>query len=80
MKPNAQVQYIDGTGRPTIPLMRLLEQLDAQSRTRVTLPGFTTAERDALDAAPGQIIYNQTTGKLNYYNGVTAAWEAITSA
>jgi hypothetical protein len=77
MKPNAQVQYIDGTGRLTIAGLRLLEQLDAQSRTRVTLPGFTTAERNALDAAQGQIIYNTTTGKLNFYTG--SAWEAVTS-
>jgi hypothetical protein len=78
MKPNAQVQYIDGTGRLTIAGLRLLEQLDAQSRTRVTLPGFTTAERNALEAVQGQIIYNTTTGKLNFYTG--SAWEAVTSA
>lgn len=41
----------------------------------------TTAERDALtgdDLFAGRCVYNETTNKLNFYNG--SAWEAVTSA
>lgn len=78
MKPNAQVQYIDQSGKLTIAGLQLLDALDSASRRRPVLPGFTTTERNALDPVAGQIIYNQTTGKINFYNGT--AWEAVTSA
>lgn len=39
---------------------------------------MTTAERDALTASTGTLIYNTTTNKLNVR--VAAAWEAVTSA
>lgn len=42
------------------------------------LPSLTTAERDALTASAGMIVFNSTTSKLNVYTG--AAWEVITSA
>lgn len=43
------------------------------------LAQYTTVERDAL-ASPyaGQLIYNTTTNKLNFYNGTS--WEEVTSA
>lgn len=78
MKPNAQITYVDASGRLTIAGMQLLDALDAASRRRPVLPGFTTAERDALTAERGQIIYNTTTNKINFWNG--SAWEAATSA
>lgn len=78
MRPNAQIQYIDGTGKLTIAGLQLLDALDEASRRRVVLPGFTTAERNALTATRGQIVFNTTTNKLNFWNGT--AWEAVTSA
>jgi len=44
----------------------------------LVLHGYTTAERDALVAVEGLVIYNTTTNKINFYNGT--AWEAVTSA
>lgn len=42
-------------------------------------PSYTTTERDALTGlAAGQTVYNETTNKLNFYNG--SAWQAVTSA
>lgn len=49
--------------------------LQATGTTQV----LTTTERDALTSpTAGQIIFNSTTSKLNFYNGT--AWEAVTSA
>lgn len=56
------------------------EQANGQ-RPQLVLPIYTTAERDALAdpvAAAGELIYNSSTDKLNFYTG--AAWEAVTSA
>lgn len=39
---------------------------------------LTEAERDALTATKGMIIYNSTSNKLNFYNGT--GWEVVTSA
>ena len=45
------------------------------STTRaVLLPVMTTAQRDALTATDGQLIWNSTTGELNQYDG---AWIAV---
>lgn len=44
----------------------------------LTLPILTDAQRDALTATEGAIIFNTTSNKLNFYTG--AAWEAVTSA
>ena len=42
------------------------------------LPLYTTAERDAIGSPKkGQLIFNTTTLKVNFYNG--SAWAAITS-
>ena len=40
------------------------------------IPVFTTTERDALTASPGETIINTTTGKLEIWNGVSA-WIAV---
>lgn len=40
---------------------------------------YTTTQRDALtNLEEGEVIYNSTTKKLNFYNGTS--WEAVTSA
>lgn len=51
-----------------------LVQIDGQ----LFPPQYTTAERDALSATAGLLVYNSTTNKLNFYNG--SAWEAVTSS
>lgn len=39
---------------------------------------YTSAERDSLSSPfEGQIIYNTTTDKMNFYNGTN--WEEVTS-
>ena len=35
----------------------------------VTLPNYTTSERDALSAAAGDIVFNETTSKTQFYTG-----------
>jgi len=40
----------------------------------VVLPSLSTAERDALTAEVGMVIYNTTTGQLEGYDG---AWQAL---
>lgn len=42
-----------------------------------TPPALTTAQRDALTAAAGMVIFNTTTNKLNVRGA--SAWEAVTS-
>jgi hypothetical protein len=47
------------------------------------LPIYSTAERDALVADIGTIIYNGTTNKINFCKTKAAGagnWEAVTSA
>lgn len=54
--------------------------LDLSSTSRgFRPPSMTTAQRDLI-ASPvaGVMIYNNSTNKLNFYNG--SAWEAVTSA
>jgi hypothetical protein len=41
------------------------------------LPLLTDAQRDALTAVEGAVIYNATDDKIEVYTG--AAWEAVTS-
>lgn len=41
------------------------------------IKSYTTAERDALTASSGMLIYNSTTSKLNVY---TSAWEVLSSS
>ena len=50
--------------------------LDLTSTTAAFLPPrMTTAQRDALTAINGMIVYNSTTGAMNYYKA--GAWTAI---
>ena len=35
----------------------------------LNLKSYTTAQRDALTASAGDIIYNSQTGTIDYYNG-----------
>ena len=42
------------------------------------VPVMTATQRDALTAVTGMLIYNSTSGKLNFY--AAAGWEAVTSA
>ena len=37
------------------------------------LKSYTTTQRDALTSVAGDIIYNSTTNKVQFYNG--SAWE-----
>jgi hypothetical protein len=39
------------------------------------VPRFSTAQRDALEAISGMVIFNTTTNVLNYYDGST--WQAL---
>ena len=48
----------------------------------LTIPNYTTAERDALAAAIGTIIYDTTQNKLCFKNDAavsSTSWEVITS-
>lgn len=49
----------------------------------LVLPIYTTTQRDLLVADVGTIIYNSTTGKLNFCDTKAAgagSWQAVTSA
>ena len=35
----------------------------------VTLPNYTTSERDALSSAAGDIVFNESTAKTQFYTG-----------
>ena len=54
-------------------------KLDIDSTTgAVLLPRMTTAQRDALTAVNGMIIYNSTTNAFNFYEN--GAWVAKVNA
>lgn len=62
-------------------LVNRITELQNELRTisgRPAIPQMTTVERNSI-AVPlaGYIIYNTTTNKLNFYNGV--GWEVVTS-
>ena len=49
----------------------------------LTLPNWTTTQRDLMVAEVGTIIYNTTTNKINICKTKAAgagSWEAVTSA
>lgn len=73
MKPNQAVPYVQPDGRLNVSGMQLLADLG-----RVLPPRMTTTQRGSYDAQAGEIIFNTTTGKLNFWTGT--AWEAVTSA
>ena len=39
---------------------------------------LNATQRDALSTSTGALVYNSSTGKLNFYTGT--AWEAVTSS
>jgi len=41
----------------------------------LNLKNYTTTERDALTSAAGDIIYNETDSKVQFYNG--SAWSDL---
>ena len=51
---------------------------DVKINGTLTLQSYTTTERNALTGVEGMIIFNSTTSKLNFYNGVAS--ESLTSA
>lgn len=59
--------------------MQLVANLDLASSTKaLRLPRLTTAQRDAMNDSSGLLIFNSTTGKLNFNTG--SGWEVVTSA
>lgn len=55
---------------------------DILNPVHLTIPNYTTAERDALAAAIGTIIYDSTQNKLCFKNDAAVSsdsWELITS-
>lgn len=59
----------------------LQAQIDKLKRalccSTAVLAQYTDAQRDALTPYEGQIIYNTTTQKLNFFNGTD--WEEVDS-
>ena len=50
---------------------------------QLTLPIYTTTQRDLLLAPVGTLIFNSTTSKLNFCKTAavgSGSWEAVTSA
>ena len=45
-------------------------------QSKLVLPSYT-ATVNVVAPVAGMLIFNSTTGKLNFYNGI--AWEAVTS-
>ena len=41
----------------------------------LNLKSYTTTQRDALTSAAGDMIYNSTTSKVQFYNG--SAWNDL---
>ena len=41
----------------------------------INLKSYTTTQRDALTSAAGDMIYNTTTSKVQFYNG--SAWNDL---
>ena len=37
----------------------------------INLKSYTTTDRDALTSAAGDMIYNETTNKVQFYNGTS---------
>ena len=45
--------------------------LKARGSSRIQAPNYTGTERDGIDAAPGDVIFNTTTNKHQGYDGTT---------
>jgi len=55
---------------------------DQLNPTSLVLPSYTTAERRALAAEPGTLVYDETLDKVVFSKSATvatASWEIITS-
>lgn len=67
---------ISGLGAPGT--VQLAGNLALSSTTKAFIPSrMSSAQRDALTASAGMVIFNTTTNKLNVF---TTGWEAVTSA
>lgn len=64
---------LDDTGGTMTGLL----QFTGTTHAGIKLISLTTAQRDALSASNGMLIYNSTTGELNQYIG--GAWSAVAS-
>ena len=52
---------------------------ERELKDSVLIRKMTTTERDAIvNPVAGDVIYNSTTAKLNFYTG--SAWEEVTSS
>lgn len=49
----------------------------ANTATVVKAPNYTTAQKNALSASAGQLVFDTDLGKLCVYTG--SAWETVTS-
>ena len=55
---------------------------DQLNPTSLVLPSYTTAERRALAAEVGTVVYDETLGKIVFSKSATvatASWEIVTS-
>jgi len=71
--PNDRIDGLGAGGMTTVGNVVLTSTTAALVLTRLT-----STQRDAMDTAEGMVIYNTTTGKLNFK--ALGAWEAVTSA
>jgi hypothetical protein len=69
---------------PLIPSDTLASKTKSTSafvKDKLVLPSYSTVTfalaLQILDPAPGMLVFNSFTGKLNFFNGT--AWEAVTS-
>ena len=73
-----ELQLGDGTVLLTISNAGAVTYGAAVTVNAVVLPSLTATERNALADVAGSIIFNETSGKLNFNTG--SGWEAVTSA
>lgn len=69
------------TGTPSISVGSVTASADVKVDTTsgALYPSVLNAtQRDALSTSTGALVYNSSTGKLNFYTGT--AWEAVTSS
>lgn len=58
-------------------LNKILIAITALNSGKILLPAMTTAQKAALTAVAGQMVFDTTLGKACVYTG--AAWQTITS-
>lgn len=70
--------FVGGTMFGSTSAVSAVAAIEVSSTTKgILLPRMTEAERDAISAVAGLLIYNTTTNKMDIY---TTAWEEVTSA